>query len=475
MPTKRLPTKLLPTSSTPNKSPLTTRLTTKLTPNKVLSTEVSHEGLTTRSSSTQLQLTNLPKDIRFKIMTFVPPSDITKMCLVDKNWSQICHMDELWKRRVLYHFGNLSKPDHLTYKEYYRYLVSSGNLYVIDDEGQHNFIDSDVIKAESEDQHVFYVNLHRELMLHGHIPFSQLYFGELSDKIMSSKANTSIKLMNGIIDFFFSYNYSVFLTDESKLIAMGPESDGKFVEIMSQVKKLCSHISMRQGYGIITKNNDLYWSPSFREPTLEKIASDVTFVTISQTKDMPVIYYIKNNSLWVYYPSKISAFGNLSRPGVNPDNIEGLYELSYKHILLIDHDVKSISTTTNYLLVVDIHDELWIYGKDKFYGNYKYNNNYFDVDDVDDEDYIPPVPKLCEGKPYKELAGFDQSCYHQIKVHQISTGYQYVDVGMVDDHGNCYKTKDYELRNNDLVFVAENVISCFAGSNFCYIKDRFSK
>ena len=502
-PTKALPNKVLPNKAPPNNVPPprvqpprvqpvkvrpTKILSTKVTrtegvsrPTKIMSAEVSDTKAMPRPTKILFPeieqkplslaaplLTSLPRDIRYKIMLDLPTYDLANMCLTNKTWYDICNQDEFWRRRVLHQFGNLLKPEHLTYKDYYQNLISSGNLFVVDDEGKHNFIDSDVIKAEAGEDHIFYINIKGELRLHGEIHWSQLYFGELNNNIRRAKTGTSIELMSGINDFFFSHNYSVFLTTDSKLMAMSQDSDGKLVEIMTGVKKLCAHISMRFAYGVIKDNNDLYWSPSFRRPTLEKIAADVTFVTFGLVGDTPAIYYVKNNSLWVYYPTKNHAVGSISRPGVSPDNITGSYELSYKHILLIEQDVKSISTSTNYLLVVDVRDELWIYGKNKFYSDYKYNDNYVDEDDE------PAIPKQCQGEGYKDLAGFDQDCYHRIVVRQISTGYQYVDIGIVDQLGHCYKMRDYELRNNDLPLVSENVISCFVGSNLCYIKDRFS-
>lgn len=77
-------------------------------------------------------LCKLPKNMKYKIAMQLSLLDLKNLCLTNKRCAELCMDDNFWKSKTLNEYGDYTfkKPDDITYRQFYKRLINSGQLQI---------------------------------------------------------------------------------------------------------------------------------------------------------------------------------------------------------------------------------------------------------------------------------------------------------------------------------------------------------
>lgn len=414
-------------------------------------------------------LCQLPKYLRFKIFSELTSPDLSSLSQTNKSYHQICVCDDFWSFKVRFDFPEFSQLKHpaLTFKQWYWKLKNSGNLYTTCDVCSNfggidlktpKFVATNVIKSYPVlNDGLFYITIFDELYFTGmssRLSMDWMFCDKMTDH---STYLQPTKIMDNIVDIHFFGDGILCLRPNGMLIMCSNGNylkfDGNFKTISGGTKFECL---------CITNDDELYHlAIVHRKPVLSKVSKSISFAShgIFDRSRLIAYYVTKTGELRTYYPSNEYKMHSIPKLGMDRDYSRPT--IVHKNLSLVQSDIKSAHMLYNYLLIVDRHDELWIYRKYNFTADPIFELTfYFDesvvYNKIDDD----------ESGEYDNLVGWNQDRYHDLKIKMVKSNYSFTNVCILDTEGNLYYIVAYQLHDIKLEPVLCHVISCF---NDCYV------
>src|SRR5690606_26751175 len=134
-------------------------------------------------------------------------ADLKSLCLVNKRISNLCRDPKFWQFKILIDYGQCanSKPDHLTFRQFYFRLRGSGNLLSLSSCDEIESIHQQVSICVDSVTHMIYIDIFDNLYLLassedkmddyiGHGIFNR-FIAEISTKPVFSTSYESVYLL----------------------------------------------------------------------------------------------------------------------------------------------------------------------------------------------------------------------------------------------------------------------------------------
>ena len=400
-----------------------------------------------------MSILQLPVDIRYNILAFLPLPDLLNFCCINKESVKIINSNKFWLHKLVLQFPDYVKAQPTSdSKQWYQKIYESGDAFMNQD-GQIKHIAKDVTKYfhVAEDTY-FYIDIYDTLyfmsggfrVCNSTIPRP---WEKLISKCKREKYWNPIRLQENVADFYIGVGLTVVLSTDGILYTLGygaDETEKEFFKLASGIKKIINNTA--NICLILDREDTLFW---LRTNRMEKIVENVMTCAVDMLNDVEILYYVtKKNELWEYYPEKVFERKKLTTPGDIPKE---KVLINYVHRRIFEENVKDVASTECHLIFLDINGRVYIYHKRHF------SSEYYDYDERDEEN--------------TELAGFNQDHFSKFKFVQIVNSFDYRSLILLDNHHNLYNL-DHRLFHDKLKPFKRNVARVFMGDPLCYIERR---
>ena len=371
----------------------------------------------------------LPQNLYALILSQLELPTLSNTLLVNKR----CYKNSkaFWIQKILKEFPSLKerKPADITSYEWYKRLVTSGDLYRY---GKPEILAKNVVKCFIQYYHglsVYYIDI-----------FNDLYWIKYSKKVATPQTSLKMRDIKDMMTGETAYGLiQAFITTQGNLWIY-TERSNTLMEAGKNVKKVVGHGNTLDStdIAIITENDDLYLVDFYTFES-KKIASNVKSADwanipyVEHATEYAAIYYVNQvGELWEYYPTYSREYDDERPP--NEKNYE-----YYKYNKLIDGGCKSIRVTDHCLLILTLTDHLLIYSRLEFH-----------PEEADGE-----YPDASTTQKAKNASAW----YQQHPFKQVSRVLDMV--YLVDFQHNFYIVKDTSIWNTPLTVMDTNVLlSC---------------
>ena len=408
-----------------------------------------------------MSIFELPIDIRFNILALLPLPDLLNFCKSNSECAKVINSEKFWLRKLVLDFPAYVKlkPQQRKSKEWYQRIYQSGDAYMVDDphETKSTFIASNVWKCFYVDfEVIFYIDIFNTLYLiaRKNLP-KNLALGHWKELIPSfeSKEFRNIKLQENVIDFYIGKHFTAYLSTDGILSTTGchinDDNDG-FVPKVRDIKKILSN-GEESVCLLLDNENNLLWLDD--ATTLDKIDSNVTSAAVDWNDDYAVIYYVKKGGLWEFYPKPIVKTKTLKTPSCHPTDCKS--KAKYVYNLLFEQDVKTVSSMSYFLVILDTKNCIYFHHKRNFHPKEKYKNDHYG--DRKSENL--------------RLAGFDQKHLATHNFVQVLSNTRFGAILFLDDNNNMYILDELNL-DDKLKPLHCSVSQIFTSYYHCFIKKR---
>ena len=413
-----------------------------------------------------MSILELSIDVRFNILAKLPLLDLLNFCRINSECVKTIKSEKFWLRKLVVDFPDYVQvqPKNINNKKWYQRVYQSGDAYMINDtpEESSTFVASDVSKCFYVDSGViFYIDIFNILYLftNNKLPTS-LALGHWESLILKFEPNNkkfcSIKLQENVIDFYMDEHFTAFLSTDGILSTTGccinKSNENSFVQKLNNIKKILSN-GEESVCLLLDDQNNLLWLED--DDSIKKIASNVTSAVVDRIDGYPVIYYVKDGGLWEFYSNPIVKPQTLKRPSNIPKDAK--CRDIYVYNLLFEQDVKTVSSMSHFLIVLDVENNIYFHHKRNFHPNDNYENDYY---------------KDRESEELK-LAGFDQKYLASHKFKQVLSNTGFETILLLDDKNNMYILDELDL-NSELKPLYQGITQIFTFYCYCFIKKRLN-
>lgn len=399
---------------------------------------------------------HLTKDVLIQILLKVNTKDLLNVSLVTKKCSKIVQSDKFWFFKVLTEYSEFAekKLERLTWLEWYQRLKNSGDFYITDTKEWYEWsitnpklYGQNVIRGQSGDID-FYITIFDELYVD--IKTANNYLRKYISR--KDDAPTFVKVLDNVTDIGFFTGGYMWLNDKGELIYDDKVIGYNYKKIIydSEGDSIC----------LLTTNNQLELLTLFQdEPHFEIIDQNVSMAVFVHIKN---IYYVRQNGeLWLYYPETRKIFATTLKLGNKPEPIKTRKQ--FKKVKLIAEGVKSVAGMDDYILLVGIDDQLWIYPNRYTERDYEY--------EYDDNVEFEPYPSRNRGKgKLHYVTGWNQDRYHELKIAKIMSDDK--SFSFLDHQGNLYTIRRWQIIDKKLSPDVSNIISFSNGDTITFITPR---